>query len=85
MLTIEEIKAIVKKEFGLNLEDTGRCYVTKNNTVYVAEGRSYDVWVVSFEKTTKGNVVLELTSHQLATEKELKSLIRKFKKLRKLI
>ena len=87
MLTIEEIKEIVKKEFHINLEqyETDETYMSKSDLFYASKVRNDKEWYVSLEKTSKMKQNLTLTHHHITTIKELKSLIRKFKKLRKMI
>ena len=87
MLTIEEIKEIVKKEFGVNLEqyESDETYMTKSDLFYASKRMNHNVWFISLEKNTKARTSLTFENHQITTAKELKTLIRKFKKLRKMI
>ena len=86
MLTIEEIKEIVKKEFGVNLEDRENdCYMSKNNVVCVFKRVWDNNWHIYLMKSSVHGISFELNNHHITTAKELKSLIRKFKKLREMI
>ena len=88
LISIETIKAIIKKELGVNLYFNGgvgyESYYSKSLNYSVS--RFYDKkWFIKFSKETKSGVDLELVNHNVKTEKELLDLIRKFKKVRKMI
>lgn len=83
LISIETIKAIIKKEFRVNLyELRSGVYMSKANLVYV--NFDYNTVYVSLECKKKG-CLLEITNHRITTEKELLDLIKKFKKVRKMI
>ena len=87
IISIETIKAIIKKELGVNLYNTHNPviehYQSKNQNHSVL--RFSDRWFVKFGKKTKSCVDLEMVNHYVKTEKDLLYLIRKFKKARKMI
>lgn len=83
LISIETIKAIIKKEFRVNLyEQRSGVYMSKSNLVYV--NLNHNTIYVSLECEKKG-CLLEITNHRITTEKELLDLIKKFKKVRKMI
>ena len=83
MITIEQIKSIVKKELHVNLLEgsTSDYHVSKDYRVY-AKQKDDGTWYIVFEKETKYKLTLELRNHQISTEAQLKAMVRKFKKLR---
>ena len=85
LISIETIKAIIKKELGVNLYNTHapniEYYQSKNLNHSVL--RLSDRWFVKFGKSTKSCGDLEMVNHSVKTEKDLLYLIRKFKKARK--
>ena len=91
LISIETIKAIIKKELGINLyqrKTDPNCYHSKNINHSVIRNDDFlrgKCWYVAFQKETKSGVDLELMNHAVKTEKELLDLIRKFKKVRKMI
>jgi len=91
LISIETIKAIIKKELGVNLYNTHNPviehYQSKNLNHSVLDIKSYKDkrWFVKFNKETKSGVNLELVNYNVKTEKDLLDLIRKFKKARKMI
>ena len=91
LISIETIKAIIKKELGVNLYSShaiyGEYYQSKNLNHSVMGTKTYDAkrWYVKFSKETKSGVDLEIRNHYVKTEKELLDLIKKFKKVRKMI
>ena len=88
LISIETIKAIIKKELGVNLYNThnpvAEHYQSKNLNHSVSRFND-DRWFVKFGKETKSCVDLEMVNHYVKTEKDLLYLIRKFKKVRKMI
>ncbi len=92
LISIETIKAIIKKELGVNLYRSnatyGEYYYSKNLNHSVVKNENFlygKCWYVSLQKETKSGVDLEMVNHNVKTEKDLLDLIRKFKKVRKLI
>ena len=91
LISIETIKAIIKKEFGVNLYDNGGIsydsYYSKNLNHSVMRTKTFNdkSWFVTFSKETKSGVNLEMVNHHVKTEKDLLDLIKKFKKVRKMI
>ncbi len=91
LISIETIKAIIKKELGVNLYcneglDMDYHYSKNlNHSVMDMKGYKDRGWFVKFRKETKSGVNLELVNHNVKTEKELLDLIKKFKKVRKMI
>jgi len=88
MISIERIQEVVKEELRLKLEpyEKNDFYCTINDTVYV-RGNSLNktTWFISLNKLTKKNFNIALTAYSLDSEKELRELIKKFKKARKMI
>jgi hypothetical protein len=83
LISIETIKAIIKKEFRRNLyEHRSGVYMSKSNLVYV--NLNYNTVYVSLGCEKKG-IDLELKNHYVKTEKDLLDLIKKFKKARKML
>lgn len=93
LISIETIKAIIKKELGVNLYYNESLntdidsYYSNNLNYSVMDTKTYNDkrWFVRLSKETKSGVNLELVNHNVKTEKELLDLIRKFKKVRKMI
>lgn len=91
LISIETVKAIIKKELGINLyNDEGRdrnYYYSKNLNHCVVPTKTIDNkrWLVKFSKEKKSGVALEIKSFNVKTEKDLLDLIKKFKKVRKMI
>ena len=93
LISIETIKAIIKKELGVNLyyneglNTDIDSYYSKNINYSVLDFkyRKDDRWFVRLSKDTKSGVNLELVNHNVKTEKDLLDLIKKFKKVRKMI
>lgn len=91
LISIETIKAIIKKELGVNLYFEERVdidyYFSKNlkYSVMNTKTSNYESWFVRLSKETKSGVNLELINHNVKTEKELLDLIKKFKKVRKML
>ena len=88
LISIETIKAIIKKELGVNLYNSD----TYDGEYYHSKILNYSVsrfynnrWFVKLSKETKSGVDLEMVNHNVKTEKDLLDLIRKFKKVRKVI
>ena len=87
MISIERIQEVVKEELRLKLEpyEKNDFWCTINDTVYVRGNHHNKTWFISLNKLTKKNFNIALTAYSLDTEKELRELIKKFKKARKLI
>ena len=87
MISIERIQEVVKDELRLKLEpcEKSDSYCTINDTVYVRGNSHNKTWFISLNKSTKKNFNIALTAYSLDTEKELRELIKKFKKARKII
>jgi len=87
IISIETIKAIIKKELGVKLY----CNKVIDIDYYFSKNLNHSVidiktrWFVNFGKATKSGVNLEMINHSVKTEKDLIDLIRKFKKVRKMI
>ena len=91
LISIETIKAIIKKELGVKLY----CNEVIDIDYYFSKNLNHSVidiktlndkrWFVNFGKETKSGVNLEMINHSVKTEKDLIDLIRKFKKVRKMI
>ena len=87
IISIETIKAIIKKELGVKLY----CNEGLDIDYYFSKNLNHSVidiktrWFVKFGKETKSGVNLEMFNHSVKTEKDLIDLIRKFKKVRKMI
>ncbi|MDY0141650.1 MAG: hypothetical protein RBR97_07145 [Bacteroidales bacterium] len=86
LISIETIKAIIKKELGINLYQR-KVYPTHYHSKSLNHSvmKSGSCWFISLQKETKSGVDLELVNHSVKTEKELLDLIKKFKKVRKMI
>ena len=91
LISIETVKAIIKKELGINLyqrktDPSWYHSKTLNHSVVKNDGfLCGECWFVAFQKETKSGVDLEIKNYYVKTEKELLDLIRKFKKVRKMI
>ena len=87
MISIERIQEVVKDELRLKLEpyEKNDFYCTINDTVYVRGNSHNKTWFISLNKLTKKNFNIALTAYSLDSEKELRELIKKFKKARKII
>ena len=93
LISIETIKAIIKKELGVNLyyneslNTDINSYYSNNLNYSVMDTQTYNDnrWFVRLSKETKSGVNLEMVNHSVKTEKDLLDLIRKFKKVRKMI
>ena len=86
MISIERIQEVVKEELRLKLEpyEKNDFYCTITDTVYVSGNSHNKTWFISLNKSTK-KYTIALTSYTLDSEKELRELIKKFKKARKII
>lgn len=86
MISVERIQEVVKDELRLKLEpyEKNDFYCTINDTVYVRGNSHNKTWFISLNKSTK-KYNIALTSYTLDSEKELRELIKKFKKARKII
>jgi len=86
MVSIERIQEVVKDELRLKLRAYEKYdfYCTINDTVYVRGNSHNKTWYISLNKLTK-KYNIALTSYTLDSEKELRELIKKFKKVRKMI
>ena len=87
MISIERIQEVVKDELRLKLEpyEKNDFWCTINDTVYVRGNSHNKTWFISLNKLTKKNFNIALTAYSLDSEKELRELIKKFKKARKMI
>ena len=91
LISIETVKAIIKKELGINLyqrKTDPSWYHSKTLNHSVVKNNDFirgECWFVSFQKETKSGVDLEMVNHSVKTEKQLLDLIKKFKKVRKMI
>ena len=95
MISIERIQEVVKEELRLRLDPYNKIrpepyeksvfYCTINDQVYVRDNPHNKTWYISLNKLTKKQHQITLTSYTLDSEKELRELIKKFKKARELI
>lgn len=84
MIEVERLKEIVKAELGWVLIDKGEYYNTKNDRLYIKQYASgLYVHLSILQETEEKNVKIELCNFRVKTERELISLFRKYKKIKK--
>lgn len=83
MINIETIQDMIKKEFNVSLIEKDDYYKTSNGVIYVKE--YCDGFYISLtKKHRKSDTELAVKGFNIYTEQDLKTIFKKFKKLRKL-
>ncbi len=82
-MNIQIIKEMIKKEFNVSLIEKDNYYKTSNDVIYVKEYR--DGFRISLiKKHRKFGIELVVHGFNINNEQDLKTILKKFKKLRKL-
>lgn len=83
-MNYEVLKEIVKKELGWVLIDKGDHFITKNEVLYAREyvDGLYLSLSITQDKIAQ-NVNIHLYKSFITTERQVKALIRKYKKIKK--
>lgn len=83
MMNIQIIEEMIKKEFNVSLIEKDNYYKTSNDVIYVKEYR--DGFHISLtKKHRKSDTELVVHGFNIYNEQDLKTILKKFKKLRKL-